>query len=350
MGNYVFSIKIGLIIFPILALLITVPYMIIQYNKYGSIPYLKSLIVYLFVLYLLEAYFMVILPLPNITAVKYYTSDWAQLIPFNFVSEIGNNVKFNSLNFVKHPLVYQLIFNIFLTVPFGMFLRYYFKRNIKEVLILSLLLSLFFEVTQITGLYGLYPRPYRLFDVDDLISNTLGGVLGYLLTPLFTFFLPSKDKLDEKAIEESSYVSTPRKIIANIIDFSIVYLVYMLAVNITLVQEILLLSTIILLYYIISTYFLKGYTIGKYIVRIRLVDNYDNRPKLYQLLIRYQIIYMIFFEVYFIFYYFEIRWISYLLIVMVVFLYFYNLICVFYKKKGLIYDILSKTKHISTKK
>ena len=33
--------------------------------------------------------------------------------------------------------------------------------------IFSFLLSLFFEVTQLTGLYFLYPGSYRLFDVDD---------------------------------------------------------------------------------------------------------------------------------------------------------------------------------------
>lgn len=349
MGTYVFSIKVGLIFFPILALLITIPYMISQYHKYGSIPYLKSIIVYSFVLYLLEAYFMVILPLPKIALVRNYTSDWAQLIPFNFISEINKNTSLNLFNigsiikFLTNPLVYQLLFNIFLTVPLGIYLRYYFKRSWKEVLVFSFLLSLFFEVTQITGLYGLYPRPYRIFDVDDLISNTFGGLLGYFITPLFTFFLPSKDELDRKAIEKSSDVTVPRKLIANIIDISIIYLLFTLFADI---DNILLFSFIILMYFTFSTYIFNGYTIGKKIVKIKLVGDNLKRVKLHQVLIRYQIIYIIFFEVYFLYFYFDYIVISITFILITFIIYigtFLNLL----RKKKTIYDRLSKTEHIS---
>ena len=41
-------------------------------------------------------------------------------------------------------------------------------------------LSLGVELTQLTGIWGLYPCPYRQFDVDDLILNTGGVVLGFL--------------------------------------------------------------------------------------------------------------------------------------------------------------------------
>lgn len=349
MGIYVFSIKVGLILFPILALFITIPFMMSQYHKYGSIPYFKTIIFYSFVLYLLEAYFMVILPLPNIASVRNYTSSWAQLVPFNFIGEIGKNVSINIfsfssiLKFLKHPLVYQLLFNIFLTVPFGIYMRYYFKRSFKEVLVFSFILSLFFEVTQITGLYGLYPRPYRLFDVDDLISNTFGGVFGYFIAPLFTFFLPSKDFLDKKAIEKSKDVTTPRKLTANFIDVSFLYVLFTLFTN---NNDLLLFSLIILFYYIISTSIFKGYTIGKYIVKIKLVGENNSRAKLYQILIRYQLIYIMFFEVYFLYFYLDYEVISIFLILIAILLYFVNVIRVLRKKKT-IYDNISRTEHKS---
>lgn len=354
MGSYVSSIKIGLIIFPILALLITVPYMIYQYHKYGSIPYLKTIIVYSFVLYLLEAYFMVILPLPKINTVKYSTRDWAQLVPFNFITEISNKINFNPLSlssyikFIKHPLVYQLLFNIFLTVPFGIYLRYYFKRSLKEIIILSFILSLFFEFTQITGLYGLYPRPYRVFDVDDLIANTLGGTLGYLLTPLFTFFLPTKEELDKRALEDSLKVSFPRKLIGNIIDFSLVYLIFSLIVRTSIKHEFLLFSLMLLIYYILCTYLFRGYTPGKFIVRIKLVNEGEKRVKFYQLLLRYQVIFILFFEVFYFYYYFKIKYVFTLLIILT-FIIYLGLFINFLRKKTNIYEKISKTKHISTK-
>jgi VanZ family protein len=52
------------------------------------------------------------------------------------------------------------------------------------------LFSLLCEITQITGLFFIYPAPYRIFDVDDLIINTLGAVVGYLIFPLVFRMLP----------------------------------------------------------------------------------------------------------------------------------------------------------------
>lgn len=44
-----------------------------------------------------------------------------------------------------------------------------------------------FECTQLSGLYGIYPYPYRFFEVDDLICNTLGGMIGFWITPALLF-------------------------------------------------------------------------------------------------------------------------------------------------------------------
>lgn len=42
-------------------------------------------------------------------------------------------------------------------------------------------LSFGIEITQLTGLWGIYPCAYRLFDVDDLILNISGAMAGYAL-------------------------------------------------------------------------------------------------------------------------------------------------------------------------
>ena len=38
------------------------------------------------------------------------------------------------------------------------------------------------EVTRATGVWGVYPCAYRRFDVDDLLTNTLGAFLGAVLS------------------------------------------------------------------------------------------------------------------------------------------------------------------------
>lgn len=184
--NYMFSIKTSIMYFPVIACLFTIPYILKQYHKYGSINKLRTLIVYSFILYMMTIYFLVILALPDINDVINNKFEY-NLIPFSFINDITKETSFNIavpstyLKALTEHCIYVVIFNILMTVPFGMYLRYYYKFSLKKVLILSFFLSLFFELTQLTGLYFIYPKPYRLFDVDDLILNTTGGVLGYLL-------------------------------------------------------------------------------------------------------------------------------------------------------------------------
>ena len=64
MAVYFEPIKTALILFPIIAFLITLPYLIIEYHKYGAVSLLRSIIIYTFILYLLVAFLLVILPLP----------------------------------------------------------------------------------------------------------------------------------------------------------------------------------------------------------------------------------------------------------------------------------------------
>ena len=77
----------------------------------------------------------------------------------------------------------------------------------------TFLLSLFFELTQLTGLYFIYSRPYRLFDVDDLMINMLGGILGYFIMNKLKVLLPSREE-----INDSVKVSVLRKITSILID------------------------------------------------------------------------------------------------------------------------------------
>ncbi len=361
MSVYAVPIKVGIIMFPIIALLITIPYMIKEYHKYGAIPYLRSFIVYSFVLYLLIAWFMVILPLPKIEEVSKMTGPWAQLVPFNGLKEIMNSTNFNLFNIstylstLKNPAVYTVLFNFVLTLPFGVYLRYYFKRKWWEVIALSFLLSFFFEVTQFSCLFGIYPRPYRLFDVDDLIVNTTGGLLGYLITPLFSKFLPSRDELDERAYLKGEKVSLPRRFIATLIDFIIISFI-LFSTILNNYFDIFILFYVFLIYMIISTSLFKGKTIGKKVVGIRIVNDNNEKANLAQILVRYTIKFFLFFELFYVTLVLDnINQIgnfgiilAIILYIMLIIIYFKTLVSLVSKKNKTVYESLSKTKHIST--
>lgn len=74
--------------------------------------------------------------------------------------------------------------------------------------------SLLIETAQLTGIFHLYPCSYRLFDVDDLIWNTLGALLGYAVAALANRALPRRD-IDEGIVTEPGFV---RRCVAFCID------------------------------------------------------------------------------------------------------------------------------------
>ena len=278
MAVYLEPIKTALIIFPIIAFLITLPYLIIEYHKYGSVPLLRSIIIYTFVLYLLAAFFLVILPLPSREKVLAMPTKVPQLVPFTFIKDIiaTTHLSFKNpstyLAFLKSPTVYTVIFNLFLLFPFGVYLHYYFEKKWYQVLILSFCLSLFFEITQLTGIYFIYPKAYRLFDVDDLMINTLGGMLGFLMTKPLTVFLPSRSELDQKSYNRGTSISIYRRGIALFIDL---FIVFCLATPLSIVltgkfSSSFLYTSLLLLYEIIFPLIYNGKTIGKKLVSMKL--------------------------------------------------------------------------------
>ncbi len=224
MDRYFSVIRQAFYFFPVIAFLFTIPYLIYNYRKYGSIWSLRILIVYSFVLYLMTVLFLTSLPLPDWQSVKNMSGPRAQLVPFAFVSDIIRRSHFSLtepstwLTAMKTTAFKEYIANILMLVPFGMYMRYYFKRSFWQTVGLSFLFSLFIETTQLTGLWFLYPRNYRLFDVDDLMSNTLGGLLGYVLLSPVIRFLPSRSKIDQASYLRGQTVSIFRRLVALGID------------------------------------------------------------------------------------------------------------------------------------
>lgn len=225
--TYTEAIKTAILIFPLISFLFTIPFILKQYHKYGSINKLRTLIIYSFILYLITIYFLVILPLPTKEQLLNMKPLKPNLIPFNFITDLikESPLKINKpstyLKTILHPSFYTVIFNILMTIPFGIYLKYYYKYNFKKVATLSFFLSLFFEITQVTGLYFIYPRAYRLFDVDDLITNTLGGIIGYYLAFLVEKIIPSRDEIDRKSLLVGQKVSGLRRITLFFLDLTI---------------------------------------------------------------------------------------------------------------------------------
>ena len=224
MSTYIFAITQAIRYFPVAALFITIPFVIYKYRKYGSIPLLYFLFVYLFIFYIMCVFSLIILPLPDRLEVAARTSKFFNLRPFDYVEDVLISTPPDLHNpnslvaFIMNNRWLEPLFNILMLVPFGIYVRYYKRWSWHKTLRFSFYLSLFCELTQLSGLYLIYPRPYRLFDVNDLIDNTAGGMLGYLIAPLFMHFLPTRERIDRSAIINGSVAGFGRRFTAFFID------------------------------------------------------------------------------------------------------------------------------------
>ena len=91
--NYKEPILTAFLLFPVLALLFTLPFILFQYHKYGSINKFRSLIIYSFILYLLTICFLVILPLPSRETAANMVDLTPNLIPFRFIPDMLKDSK-----------------------------------------------------------------------------------------------------------------------------------------------------------------------------------------------------------------------------------------------------------------
>ena len=284
--------KTAMILFPIIALLATVPFMIGQYQKYGSVSSYRYVVVFSFLLYLMMCYFLVILPLPDRGTV--YNSAGYNLHLFSYLPEIAQEYDFSStggiLHFLKNAIYLEPVLNVIMFVPLGIYLRYYYHRPFYQVFLLSFVLSLFFELTQLSGLYGIYDVPYRLFDVNDLLENTMGGVIGYILTPAFIAVLPSLRQIDRYQKKKGTTVTLCRRLLAFYIDFLFCTVITVVTLNMFSDKKtwkvILLIYGVMYVFFLLQQLIFKGSTIGRHAVRITVSDRNGGKPKAWQLMIR----------------------------------------------------------------
>lgn len=91
--------------------------------------------------------------------------------------EIGIRVWFGN------KVIQAAAMNFFLCAAIGAALAQHVegRRPWLWALVLAVLLSGGAEVTQLTGIFGLYPCAYRQFDVDDIIFNVSGLLFGFTL-------------------------------------------------------------------------------------------------------------------------------------------------------------------------
>lgn len=109
----------------------------------------------------------------------HYLPDYDLKTHFNFRSFLP--YWFHHLD--NQLVLLYIIGNILVYIPFGLVVRYYFRIILSIIICFGTIL--FFELLQ--GITNL-----GFFDIDDIILNGIGGILGIVFMTLFLQIFPNK--------------------------------------------------------------------------------------------------------------------------------------------------------------
>ncbi len=144
-----------LVIFVVILSTIRLTYLSIHKEKF---IFYKEFLNLIFIIYVLLLYQL-------LTNVETNTSGGYNIIPFTEITryEVGSKL-----------FMYNVIGNIVIFIPFGYFVSGYIKASkVSHILAVSVISSLTVEVVQL--------QIGRSFDIDDIILNVCGAIIGFLL-------------------------------------------------------------------------------------------------------------------------------------------------------------------------
>lgn len=161
-----------------------VPFVFISYRTHGHMSLRRGALWAAAAIYGWAIWTYTLLPLPDPGS---YTCARRNLNPLEFLDDLNGAWARSAgqwRTFVTDFAVLQLALNVLLFMPLGFFTRVLWRRGVIEATFFGMALSTFVEFTQLTGVWGIYDCAYRVFDVDDILTNTTGALLGSLVALL----------------------------------------------------------------------------------------------------------------------------------------------------------------------
>ncbi|MGW4209250.1 VanZ family protein [Lentzea sp. NPDC004789] len=215
MASYWDSARTGFLAFVGIGLLVLIPLVLLHYLRFGRVEPRRAFVLYGLLAYGLVALALIFLPFPDDPARTCHGEQMLSTVPFQWVTDMNNNLAANGrygiAAMVRSQVFLQQLFNVALFVPLGVVLRKAYGKGPLAVIAIGFGLSLAVEVVQYTGNLGFYPCPYRIADVDDLISNTAGALVGWMLAPA-ALVVPRVPSSDDATAPEGT-VTVPRRLL-----------------------------------------------------------------------------------------------------------------------------------------
>lgn len=221
LGRFSESFAAAVALWPLASMVLTLPILAYLYHRDGRLRAASAVSAYLAVLYVLGLGCFTLYPLPDGASGPGIT--------------YGIEPRFNPLGFLDDlakdgvRALPDMVANVAFFVPLGFIAGRLLRWRFAPTLALGFGASLLIETAQLTGLFGLYPYAYRMFDVLDLFCNTMGAAFGWSGTVLAGRLLPPSESAREgRVTDRPGFV---RRAVAYWIDLTVmgVVLVVLLA-------------------------------------------------------------------------------------------------------------------------
>lgn len=222
-ASYVESAWTGFLAFTGVGALVLLPLILLHYWRFGRVEPRRAFVLYGLLAYGLVALALIFLPFPDRAQVC-QGEQMLSTVPFQWITDLRNNLAYHGRHglgaVITSSAFVQQVFNVALFVPLGVILRKAYGRGAVSVVLIGAALSVAVEAAQYSGNFGYYPCPYRIADVDDLISNTAGALLGWIIAPAAAVVprIPSPDDSTAPA----GVVSLPRRLSGLVTDLVLV--------------------------------------------------------------------------------------------------------------------------------
>lgn len=195
------------------------PIVVIESRTYGRLSLLRLTGTALFAIYGMALAAYTLLPWPEADWCEANDPPDPQWRPFHSLDDILNDTAGLSIaGRLESIAVLQVVFNVVLFVPWGLFLRRFFGRGPALTVVGAAAVSVLIEVTQGTGVFGLAGCAYRVADVDDVIANVAGAAIGALLAPVLLRWMPGPELLRTRGLPRP--VTRTRRLLGMVVDLA----------------------------------------------------------------------------------------------------------------------------------
>lgn len=221
--NWAWSAVVGVVLGVVAFAVLFVPILVWESRRFGRLRFTRTLAAGAFAVYGVTLVAYTLLPLPG--------PDWCQvrgpveanLRPFAFVDRISDATRgLSPTAALRSFAVLEVVMNVVLFIPLGAFVRRLLGRSVVAATLIGVAVSLLVESTQASGLWWIYECSYRRGDVDDVLTNSTGALIGALLAGYALFWVPRPGP-DEERRREPRPVTRRRRLAGMVVDAAAFY-------------------------------------------------------------------------------------------------------------------------------